>query len=131
MDESGLSLFDVLWEDLTAFARDAGVPEAFGTVTRVAVTEEQVARYDLPTNPGKPVRSDRNGRRHTPPGCTMAVSVQAEALDPAVLVAEVDGWLRTIVDVDLLNETLAESNAERSIAVAALEDARNLLEGDV
>jgi hypothetical protein len=68
ISDHGESIFDVLSEDIAAFDEDAGNI----TFSRIAITREQVALYNLPTNPDHPD------------------VVQAEALPPNVLADIVD-----------------------------------------
>src|SRR5262249_52764902 len=60
------------YEDIEAFVRDLG---GVVTVSRLAVTPEQIARYDLPAAPPKP--TDRRA--------SVGQTCQAEALPPDVL----------------------------------------------
>ena len=71
-DPSGAHMFLAYWEDIEAFAHELGGDAA---MTRLAVTPEQIATYDLPTAP--PKTTDR--RAFTGETC------QAEALAPDVL----------------------------------------------
>ena len=50
-DPSGAHMFLALLEDVEAFTRDLG---GEATSTRLPVTPEQIARYELPTAPPKP-----------------------------------------------------------------------------
>src|SRR5262249_14548778 len=50
-DPSGVSMFTAYLEDVEAFTRDLGGEATF---TRLAVTPDQIAAYDLPTAPPKP-----------------------------------------------------------------------------
>jgi hypothetical protein len=104
LDEAGLSILDALAADLTAFCTDMGAPNAI-KVEWVALTPGQVSAHSLPTNPGKQPKESKHedGRLWSPPGGTMAYSVQAEALDPNDLLTIVDTWLRTHIDLDLIN----------------------------
>jgi hypothetical protein len=80
-DPSGAHKFLAFAEDVQAFARDLGGKATF---TRLAVTPEQIATYQLPTAPPKPT----DCRAFTGDTC------QAEALAPDVL-AEI---LRTAIE---------------------------------
>jgi hypothetical protein len=71
-DPSGVSMFLAFLEDVEAFTRDLGGDATF---TRLAVTPEQIATYDLPTAP--PKESDNRAFAGT--------TCQAEALAPDVL----------------------------------------------
>lgn len=68
-------------EDVATFAGELGAEPP--TVTRPAVTAEQVAEYALPTAPQK--STDRRGDH-------MSETVQAEALSPDQLTAIVRAW---------------------------------------
>jgi hypothetical protein len=68
-DPSGVSMFLAFLEDVEAFTRDLG---GAATFTRLAVTPEQIDRYDLPTAPAK----DTDKRAFSGATC------QAEALAP-------------------------------------------------
>lgn len=115
LDEAGLSIIDSLTEDLLAFADNMGQPDAI-TVEWVALTNDQVVSFGLPTNPGKAAKKARDGRLWTPPGGTMAESVQAEALDPADLTAVVEDWLRGHLDIAELDNMMAVSTRTREAA---------------
>ena len=71
-DPSGAHMCLAYYEDIEAFARALGGEV---TVSRLAVTPEQIARYDLPTAPPKP--TDRRA--------FVGQTCQAEALAPDVL----------------------------------------------
>jgi len=120
LDEAGLAIFDALVEDLAAFAADLGSPDALAETVRVAVTPEQVDAFGLAARPGKEATVDVIGRHRPPPGGTMAESVQAEALDPADLLAAVEDALLARLDVDRLNASLRLAHEQAAIARAAL-----------
>ena len=119
LDEAGLMIVDALAADMEAFADDAGCPGAIG-VEFLALTPAQVTQYNLTPNPGKPAKLNKDGRLWTPPGGTMAQSVQAEALDPDDLLALVNDWLQSVVDVDLINDRMRVSRAISNKVVAGL-----------
>ncbi|MEU7004520.1 hypothetical protein [Nonomuraea sp. NPDC046570] len=75
-DPSGLSILDAAAEDVLAFVDQLGA--AAPTITRLAVTPEQIRRYNLPTAPQK--AADHRGAH-------MSATVQAEALPPDQLTA--------------------------------------------
>jgi len=93
-DKWGEDVFTSFREDVEAWALHDGAVVRF---VRVAVTPEQIARYNLPTDP----RPGKTG------------NVQAEALDPAVLAELVGEALASVLDLDVLNEVRAASEAER------------------
>jgi hypothetical protein len=115
LDEAGLSILDALAADLEAFAADAGAPGAI-KVEWVALTPDQVDDFDLDVNPGKEPKLTKDARIWSPPGGTLAYSVQAEALDPNDLLNIVDAWLRTHVDLAVLNTRIGVS-ASRKVGV--------------
>jgi hypothetical protein len=80
-DPSGAHRFLAFWEDVAAFARELGGEVVF---TRLAVTPDQIQRYDLPTAPKKP--TDKRAFR--------GKTCQAEALPPDVLA----DMLRTAIE---------------------------------
>jgi hypothetical protein len=92
ISDHGESIFDVLSEDVAAFDEDAGNV----TFSRIAVTREQVALYNLPTDPDHPD------------------VVQAEALLPNVLTDIVDTAIRERLNLDLI-----VASKQRSAAIRA------------
>jgi hypothetical protein len=92
-DWSGCAIADSLTDDVAAFVRDLGGPEP--RFVRVAVTPEQIDRYQLPTAPD----SD---------------DVQAEALAPDQLALELDTALRAWIDEDVLAKVIAHETEERA-----------------
>jgi len=78
---------------------------------RAAVTSGQVARYSLPSAPAK--RSDKRGD-------FTGETVQAEALPPDVLAAEVASALASILDEDARQAVIAEERVEREELVGFL-----------
>lgn len=115
LDEAGLSILDALGADLTAFCEDAGADGAI-IVEWVALTPDQVTDFTLATAPGKKAKATKDGRLWSPPGGTLAYSVQAEALDPNDLLDIVDTWLRRHIDLDALNGHIGVS-AGRKVEV--------------
>jgi hypothetical protein len=100
-DPSGLAMFQAVAEDVEAMA-----DEDFGEVTfdRVAVTVDQIRRYNLPTAPAK-----AHDKRSAWVG---GGTVQAEALPPDVLVAEVRQAVTSLIDFDALREVQQQESAE-------------------
>ena len=90
-DPSGLAMFNAVAEDVEAMAE-----EDYGEVSfeRVAVTVEQIRRYQLPTAPAK-----AHDKRSAWVG---GGTVQAEALPPDVLTAEVRQAVTSLIDPDAL-----------------------------
>jgi hypothetical protein len=107
-DPSGISMFAAYLEDVGAFTRDLGGEATF---TRLAVTPDQIAAYDLPTAPPKP--TDR--RAFTGQTC------QAEALAPQL--AEI---LRSAIEARInrrmLDRVLKRERAVRRELAARLAD---------
>ncbi|MFF4924259.1 hypothetical protein ACFY4B_27055 [Kitasatospora sp. NPDC001261] len=108
-DPSGLSILDSAAADVLAFIPELGdcPPPRF---TRLAVTPRQIEQYRLPSAPQKP--SDRRGDY-------MTTTVQAEALSPDELVAEVRAGLEAAVDLDALTrarglDVLEHAEVQRS-----------------
>jgi len=110
-DPSGLSIYDAAAEDVTALVHDLG---GWGAVTfrRAAVTEGQIARFDLPEAP--PKATDKRGE-------WVGGTVQAEALTPADLAAELRAAIEAEIDTEALAATLGAEKAERAELVAAVE----------
>ena len=77
LDPHGKVIFEVLTEDVTAFAFRGAV-----SFTRIAVTQEQIDAHSLPTDPDHPD------------------VVQAEALPPDILADIVDTAIRDRLDLD-------------------------------
>ena len=111
-DPSGESMFDVLREDVTAFL-SVDVPDLDVEFRRVALTPEQVRRYDLPTAPPKRTDSRSGGWTET---------CQLEAMPPDVLASIVSDALEDVVDIDLARERRAQSPAFRSQLLEQLAD---------
>jgi hypothetical protein len=102
-DPSGLSVFETIREDVGAFYRDLGgdqPPEFF----RAAVIPEQIQRFNLPTAP--PKKMDKRSV------FTDTITVQAEALPPDVLQAEIRAALESYFDQDVLAEQRERSRLE-------------------
>lgn len=101
-DPSGLSIVDAAAEDVLAFVDQLGGQPP--TITRLAVTPRQIARYSLPSAPQK--ATDRRGAH-------MATTVQAEALPPDQLVAILTRALRDTVDLQQMRRVARQSARER------------------
>jgi hypothetical protein len=97
-DPSGVHMCNSLDEDLQAFVSHFGGDV---TVTRLAVTPDQVRRMNLPTAP--PKRSDRRA--------FSGMTTQAEAIPPRVLRQIVVEAIEDRMDMDVYRETL-EREAE-------------------
>lgn len=103
-DPSGCAIIDALADDVAAFVAELApaLPLEF---VRVAVTPAQIGRYRLPTAPQK--STDRRGEH-------MAATVQAEALPPDVLAAELRAALDAFTDPDALAAAHDAGAAERA-----------------
>jgi hypothetical protein len=106
LDQHGESIFEVLSEDVPAFDEHEGNI----SFSRIAVTPEQIARYNLPEDFDKPG------------------IIQAEALPPDVLAAIVDAAIRERLDLELVDETRRRSaeiraDFESKLRAAGLWDA--------
>lgn len=102
LDPSGLSIVDAAAEDVTAFAVELGGRPP--TVTRLAVTPQQVAEYGLQTAPQK--HTDRRGDH-------MHETVQAEALSPDQLTGLVRAGVEATTDLQALDLSRRQSDRER------------------
>jgi hypothetical protein len=99
-DPSGAHLFLAAAEDIAAFARELGGEATF---TRLAVTPEQIAEYDLPTAPPKST-DNRAFRGRT---------CQAEALAPDVLAGILRQALEERIDRRTLDRVLKRERSVR------------------
>lgn len=115
-DPSGGAIVDSFAGDVAAFCADYSRPGNL-TVERLVVTPEQIARYGLPSSPAKVTdkRGDWSGG-----------TVQAEALSPVELAAEVRAGLESVLDLEVLAEVRRAGEAERADLMAVVED----IEGD-
>jgi hypothetical protein len=104
-DASGVSLFVAAAEDVTAF-----VDDLYGDVqpefVRVAVTEEQIDGYGLPSAP--PKRNDKRGV------FTDTKTVQCEAFEPDQLQEIVREAIVWRLDEDVFEQTLAQEREQRA-----------------
>jgi hypothetical protein len=99
-DPSGVSMFACYLEDVQAFTRDLGGEATF---TRLAVTPDQIAVYDLPTAPPKPTdRRAFNGE-----------TCQAEALAPDVLASILRDAIEARIDRRALDRVLQRERQVR------------------
>lgn len=109
-DPSGLSMLDAAADDVAAFL-DQLAPARVPQFSRLAVTPAQIDRYGLLTAPQK--STDRRGAH-------MSETVQAEALAPDDLLAEVRAGLEAVTDASALQAARDRSAAERAAILAAL-----------
>jgi hypothetical protein len=114
-DPSGIALFEAAREDVTAFYEDLGGddPPRF---LRAAVTPEQIERFSLPTAP--PKKADRRAV------FTDTRTVQAEALPPDVLQAEIVSVVEAFFDEDVLREQRDRSSLEHERLLREIEEKR-------
>lgn len=105
-DPSGKSMFEAAAEDVQAFVQ-ADRLHAMVNVEfiRVALTEEQVLAYSLPTSPPKP--TDSRSKTWTGETC------QLEALAPDQIAALLKSEIETIVDIARMNAALSAEEHER------------------
>jgi hypothetical protein len=101
-DPSGLSILDSLAQDVGAFCEEDGKTDI--EFRRVIVTPRQIAQYGLPTAPQK--GTDQRGDY-------MAETVQAEALPPDTLAAEIRAAIEELTDEDALQAALDLGDEER------------------
>jgi len=109
-DPSGCAVFDSLEGDVQALVEDLG-SESNVTFVRVAVTPEQIAHYGLPEAPAK--KTDRRGN-------WQGGTVQAEALTPDQLAAEVRGAVLAWFDTATLAAVEAKADSDRRAILATL-----------
>jgi hypothetical protein len=114
MDPSGETIFDAISQDVYAFL-EVDVPhkrpEDIAIFERVALTEELVEEYDLPTDPAKESSHSAGwGNRR---------ACQLEALAPDVLARVLAEAIESHVDLDILEaDRKAEVEERRKIAKA-------------
>jgi hypothetical protein len=98
-DPSGETMFKVLEQDVGQFVIDitAGMKQP-PTFERLALTQEQVRRFDLPTAPPKKSGHSKNW---------VGGTVQLEALDPKTLRGMVKEAIEAELDMDQYNRMLA------------------------
>ncbi len=110
-DPSGLSIFDAAAADVAALVGDMSGGADCVRFERVAVTPEQITRYGLPEAPAK--TTDRRGQWR-------GGTVQAEALAPDVLAAELERVIRGVLDMRLYEAVLVIEASERAELAAEL-----------
>jgi hypothetical protein len=107
-DPSGVHIFKNLDEDVNEFLY--ALVEGTSEFERIAVTEEQIASYGLPTAP----RKATDGRSFSGVGGDPNATVQAEALDPADLAAILRAAIEMTWDHDIQADVLTEQKAIRA-----------------
>jgi len=100
-DPSGLAIARHVERRIRAF-----LPRAEIAVERVAVTEEQIVRWNLPTRPTKTSDSRSTG--------FAGESVELDAIPPATLRALVRGCIERHLDPEALGRTLRVETLERA-----------------
>lgn len=124
-DPSGESIFESMTQDIGAFVagelggrynRFTGEVEDRFTPRRVALTEEQVDQYDLPSAPPK-VSDSRSAK-------WIGDTTQAEALPPTLLEEIVQDAVTDYIDEDALKEIIDQSEKEREKILEKLEEAK-------
>lgn len=110
-DPSGLSIIDSLAADVEALVYGLN-PDAQVEFRRILVTPDQIAQYGLPTAPQK--GTDNRGE-------WMAETVQAEALPPDTLAAEIRDAIELTIDDDALEEARDQGDTERAQILATLD----------
>jgi hypothetical protein len=111
-DPSGVSIFDAMAEDVKAYLQ-ADAPDLPATFRRVALTSEQVARYNLPTAP--PKKSDSRSKGWTD-------TCQLEALPPDVLADIVREAIEESLDGELVRRLRQQTGAFRRTLLDYLPD---------
>lgn len=101
-DPSGECMYNALAEDVQAFAWEYGGDIEF---VRLAVTQNHIEQYDLPTAPPK-TSSHQTKKR-------MEVTTQAEALDPATLAAIVRDGITSRMDMNIYRQAVEREEADR------------------
>jgi hypothetical protein len=114
-DPSGVTVFQAIREDVRAFYDDLGGDQP-PTFARAAVTREQIDRFDLPTSPPKE-KDKRSAFNDT-------IAVQAEALPPDVLQAEVRTVVESYIDHAVLADRRKCSNVEHERLLAEIKQQR-------
>lgn len=109
-DPSGCAVFDSAEDDLAHFVADYGKP-GIVDFRRVAVTPEQIDRYGLP---GAPVKATDNR------GTWTGETVQVEALAPDQLATEIRQAVETVIDLEVLEATIATEATERASLIEAV-----------
>jgi hypothetical protein len=110
-DPSGVSQFLAFLEDVDAFTRDLG---GSATFTRLAVTQQQIATYGLPTAPPKP----------TDPRAFTGQTCQAEALAPDALAQILRAAIEARLDRRAFNRVLQHERQVRRELMNTLGAAR-------
>ncbi len=125
-DPSGETIFDAISEDVYAFLEvdTEGVrPSDVAIFERVALTEEQIAEYNLPTDPAK--ESSHSAGWGSRRAC------QLEALEPNVLAQTLAEAIEAHLDLDQLEaDRETEAEERRNIAGALPAPSKNGGDGE-
>lgn len=117
-DPSGVSMFDNLAADISAFVREEKRPiTPMPIFRRVALTEEQVVQYHLETAP--PTFTDPRTK-----GWGRRATCQLEAMPPDVLRAVLTAAIEEHLDLKKFREAVARERVERRLLVRSLPAAR-------
>jgi hypothetical protein len=122
-DGKGVAIYRVVQADVVAFARDLGA-DGMVTVERLAVTSEQVDRYNLDRDPVKLPKKHNDGTQPKNPGPPLPFNCQAEALNPEQLAEAVSTRIKKIQNRRVLAVTQSESKAERQIVLDLIDSVR-------
>ena len=103
-DYDGEGIYEAMTTDAIEFLREDNFLPGLRSLipVRIALTREQVDRYDLPTDPSKPGRSAGFGG-----------TCQAEALPPNVLADEVRAAIERFIDGQVLEDTIEAEKFDR------------------
>jgi len=115
-DASGETIFDAISEDVHAFLEvdvPQKPPEEVAIFQRVALTRDQIAEYDLPTDPAK--ESSHSKKRPA-----LLRDCQLEALEPDVLAEILTTAIERHMDRDILKADREAEAAERRRIAKAL-----------
>jgi len=111
-DPSGCAIIDSLAQDIEAFTSEL---EPYGNLEfrRIVVTPAQIAAYALPTAPQK--HTDVRGEH-------MDETVQAEALPPDILAAEIRDACVLVYDQGVADEVTRRSQQARQRIIDQMND---------
>lgn len=126
-DPSGESIFESMSQDIGSFVAeetedamgyaywdsDTGYVEGRFEPERVALTRDQVARYNLPTAP--PKRTDSRS------ASWVGETTQAEALPPDLLRSIVRDKVAEFIDLDILEETKRQEQLDKTDILGKLD----------
>ena len=109
-DPSGCAIIDSLAQDIEAFTSELA-PAGELEFRRIVVTPDQIDRFGLPTAPQK--ITDRRGE-------DMPDTVQAEALPPDILAAEIREACEGVYDHDVAADVAERGEAARTVILSQL-----------